>query len=113
VFISTVPRSKLWLQNDVKPVQRDLEATLILVFTKGDPYPVPGRAIRNVASSCFILLYTLGESRTAFETLLACLKVLGDVRAPADRDLHKMCVHLFYFYGDKYSPKFIAHARFA
>ncbi|KAI0030727.1 clathrin-coated vesicle protein [Vararia minispora EC-137] len=76
--------------DDLKAVQRSLETTLTLIITKGSPYPAPGKAIRNVVSSCFVLLFTLGESRAVFETLLACLRVLGDFKAPADRDLYKV-----------------------
>ena len=65
---------------------------MLNVVTKGAPYPLPGRAIRNAASSCFVLLYTLGESKTTFDTLIACLKVVGDAKAPADKDPYKMYV---------------------
>ncbi|KZV63558.1 clathrin-coated vesicle protein [Peniophora sp. CONT] len=76
--------------DDLKATQRDLESSLLNAVTKGAPYPLPGRAIRNAASNCFVLLYTLGESKTTFDTLIACLKVVGDLKAPADKDPHKI-----------------------
>ncbi|KAI0054064.1 clathrin-coated vesicle protein [Auriscalpium vulgare] len=74
---------------DVKSTQRDLETTLVNVVTVREPYPLPGRALRNLVASCLILLYTRGESKTLFDALLSFLKVVGDFKAPADREPHK------------------------
>ncbi|KAH9052913.1 clathrin-coated vesicle protein [Lactarius deliciosus] len=83
-FLKTAP------PEDVKVTQKDLEASLINVVTSREPYPVPGRALRNLVASCFLVLYTRGDSKNMFDTLIAFLKVAGDFKAPADRDQHKI-----------------------
>jgi hypothetical protein len=83
-FLKTVP------PDDVKVSQKDLEASLINIVASREPYPVPGRALRNLVASCFLVLYTRGDSKNMFDTLIAFLKVAGDFKAPADKDLHKM-----------------------
>lgn len=70
--------------------QKDLEASFINVVTSREPYPVPGRAIRNLVASCLLVLYTRGDSKNMFDTLIALLKVVGDFKAPSDRDQYKM-----------------------
>jgi hypothetical protein len=55
--------------------QKDLEASLINVVTSREPYPVPGRALRNLVASCLLVLYTRGDSKNMFDTLIALLKV--------------------------------------
>lgn len=79
-------------QDDIKTVQKDLEASLLDVISSGEPYPVPGRALRNLVASCILILYTRGDSKNMFDTLLAFLKIAGAFKAPADRDQHKMYV---------------------
>lgn len=83
-FLKTAP------PEDIKVAQKDLEASLINVVTSREPYPVPGRALRNLVASCFLVLYTRGDSKNMFDTLIAFLKVAGDFKAPADRDQHKI-----------------------
>ena len=79
-------------QDDIKTVQKDLEAGLINVISSSQSYPVPGRALRNLVASCFLVLYTRGDSKNMFDTLIAFLKVASDFKAPADRDQNKMYV---------------------
>ncbi len=79
-------------QDDIKTVQKDLEASLLNVISSREPYPVPGRALRNLVASCILILYTRGDSKNMFDTLIAFLKVANDFKAPADRDQHKMYV---------------------
>jgi hypothetical protein len=79
-------------QDDVKTVQKDLEASLLDVISSREPYPVPGRALRNLVASCILILYTRGDSKNMFDTLLAFLKIASAFKAPADRDQHKMYV---------------------
>lgn len=83
-FLRTAP------PEDVKAAQKDLEASLINIVTSREPYPVPGRALRNLVASCFLVLYTRGDSKNMFDTLIAFLKVAGDFKAPADRDQHRI-----------------------
>ncbi|KAI0311044.1 clathrin-coated vesicle protein [Amylostereum chailletii] len=75
---------------DLKTVHSGLESTLIAVIAKGEPYPPPGRALRNATGSSLALLYSRGESKTLFDALLAFLKAAGDFKAPAERDAHKI-----------------------
>jgi hypothetical protein len=79
-------------QDDIKTVQKDLEASLLDVISSHEPYPAPGRALRNLVASCILILYTRGDSKNMFDTLIACLKIAGAFKAPADRDQHKMYV---------------------
>lgn len=83
-FLRTAPPA------DVKVAQKDLEASLINVVTSRELYPVPGRALRNLVASCLLVLYTRGDSKNMFDTLIALLKVASDFKAPADRDQHKI-----------------------
>ncbi|KAF7337120.1 Clathrin-coated vesicle protein [Mycena venus] len=73
----------------LKLKQADVEATLVKVVLAQDPYPIPGRALRNCVARCFIALYTRGETRTLFDTLQAFIKVIIDFKTP-DRDSHKI-----------------------
>lgn len=75
----------------MKSAQSALEATFIKVITAPEPYPPPGRALRNVTSRCFGALYTRGETRTLFDTLQVFMKVVGDFKTP-DKDTNKMYV---------------------
>ncbi|KAJ7235383.1 hypothetical protein C8J57DRAFT_143030 [Mycena rebaudengoi] len=52
----------------LKAKQADLEVSLVKIIIAQDPYPVPGRALRNCVARCFITLYTRGETRTLFDT---------------------------------------------
>jgi hypothetical protein len=79
-------------QDDIKAVQKDLEASLLDVISSREPYPAPGRALRNLVASCILILYTRGDSKNMFDTLLAFLKIASAFKAPADRDQHKMYV---------------------
>jgi HEAT repeat-containing protein 5 len=78
------------LQDDIKAAQKDLEAGLISAVSTNASYPVPGRALRNLVASCFLILYTRGDSKNMFDTLIAFLKVASDFKAPADRDQNRM-----------------------
>ncbi|KAH7905717.1 armadillo-type protein [Hygrophoropsis aurantiaca] len=69
-----------------KAMQPIIETTLLKVLTGSDPYPSPGRGLRNLASRCFVLLYKDGETRTLFDTIRAFLKTAGDIKS-SDKDL--------------------------
>ncbi|THH16286.1 hypothetical protein EW146_g4324 [Bondarzewia mesenterica] len=75
---------------DLKSTQRSIEDTLIKAITNGDPYPPPGRPLRIVVAKCLSIMYTRGDSKTLFDTLLVFLKIVGDLKAPADKDVHKI-----------------------
>ncbi|KAF9474335.1 clathrin-coated vesicle protein [Pholiota conissans] len=74
---------------DLKPQQADLEKTFIKIVTAADPYPPPGRAIRNLVGRCLITLYTRCETRTLFDTIQAFLRLVGDFKTN-DRDVVKI-----------------------
>ncbi|KAK0203615.1 clathrin-coated vesicle protein [Desarmillaria ectypa] len=73
----------------LKAKQADIEATLVKIITAPNPFPVPGRAIRNVVARCLVSLYTRSETRTLFDTIQAFLKIVGDSKT-ADRDPHRI-----------------------
>ncbi|KAF8184200.1 armadillo-type protein [Pholiota molesta] len=74
---------------DLKPQQPDLEKTFIKIVSAAEPYPAPGRAIRNLVGRCLVTLYTRSETRTLFDTLQAFLRIVGDFKAN-DRDVVKI-----------------------
>ncbi|KAF9444651.1 clathrin-coated vesicle protein [Macrolepiota fuliginosa MF-IS2] len=76
--------------SDLKTKQADIEKALIKIIASPEPYPTPGRAIRNFVGKCFLELYTRGETRTMFDTLQAFMKIVGDFKAPVDRDGSKI-----------------------
>lgn len=77
----------------MKSSQSALEATLVKVITSPEPYPSPGRALRNPTARCLVSLYTRGETRTLFDTLQSFMKIVGDFKTP-DKDMNKMYVSL-------------------
>ena len=97
MFTFTLPVLLTAAQEDIKASQKDLEAGLINIIASREHHPVPGRALRNLVTNCFLILYTRGDSKNMFDTLIAFLKVASDFKAPADRDQHKMSVPLLYF----------------
>jgi len=83
------------LQNALKPIQSKLEATFLSIAKGSDPYPLPGRPIRNLVARCFIKLYTRGETRTLFDTLQALIKVAGETKLSDKEKDVRVCVILF------------------
>ncbi|GBE87132.1 clathrin-coated vesicle protein [Sparassis crispa] len=67
---------------DLKSSQGDLEATLVKIVTAPEPYPLPGRPVRNLIAKCLISLYTRAETKTLFDTVQAFLKIVGDSKTP-------------------------------
>ncbi|OCH91331.1 clathrin-coated vesicle protein [Obba rivulosa] len=67
---------------DVKSGQAELETILVKIITATEPYPSPGRPIRNLVAKCLTEIYTRGETRTLFDTLQAFLKIAGDAKVP-------------------------------
>ncbi|KAH0586658.1 hypothetical protein H2248_007874 [Termitomyces sp. 'cryptogamus'] len=74
----------------LKTVQVELESTLVKVITAPEPYPAPGRALRNIASRCLVALYTRGETKTLFDTLQAFMKIVGDFKTASDKETSKI-----------------------
>ncbi|KAG6906802.1 hypothetical protein DXG01_012050 [Tephrocybe rancida] len=73
----------------LKAVQANLESTLVKIITAPEPYPAPGRALRNIAGRCLVALYTRGESRTLFDTLQVFMKIVSDFKA-TDKETNKI-----------------------
>ncbi|KAG5643615.1 hypothetical protein DXG03_000582 [Asterophora parasitica] len=73
----------------LKGVQANIERTLVKIVTAPEPYPPPGRALRNLVGRCLVALYTRGETRTLFDTLQAFMKIVGDFKA-ADKETNKI-----------------------
>ncbi|KAF7308406.1 Clathrin-coated vesicle protein [Mycena chlorophos] len=89
-WLSTTEKSiKEATPDYLKTKHADVESALIRIVLAQDPFPVPGRALRNCAARCFVLLYTRGESRTLFDALQSFMKVVIDFKTP-DRDAHKI-----------------------
>jgi hypothetical protein len=74
--------------DEIKLKQSTFEAVLTKIVTAPQPYPPPGRAIRNLVARCLISLYTIGETRTLFDTLQVFLKIVGD--KSIDKDSSKV-----------------------
>ncbi|KDQ54486.1 hypothetical protein JAAARDRAFT_80176 [Jaapia argillacea MUCL 33604] len=74
--------------DSLKAAQSDLEATLVKVIIAQDPFPSPGRPLRNLVARCLITLFSNGESRTLFDTLQTFLRVAGDAKL-LDKDMNK------------------------
>ncbi|KAG7093998.1 hypothetical protein E1B28_007627 [Marasmius oreades] len=75
--------------DQLKSKQSELEAILVKIILSPEPYPSPGRALRNVVARCLIVLYRRAETRTLFDTLQALLKVTSDFKTP-DMDARKI-----------------------
>lgn len=61
------------------------------IISAPEPYPPPGRAIRNLVGRSLVSIYTRCETRTLFDTLQAFLRIVGDFKSN-ERDVVKMCV---------------------
>lgn len=77
----------------LKAKQAEIETTLVKIITAPSPFPLPGRAIRNVVARCLVSLYARSETRTLFDTIQAFLKIVGDSKT-ADRD-HRRIAALY------------------
>lgn len=77
-------------QSDLKDHQKPLVDAILKILTAPEPYPTPGRPIRNLAAQCLVAVYTHGDSKTLFDTIQTLLKPL-DAKAPS-KDVHKVCV---------------------
>ncbi|KAG6857124.1 hypothetical protein H0H87_009256 [Tephrocybe sp. NHM501043] len=73
----------------LKGVQAKLEGILVKIIAAPEPYPTPGRALRNLAGRCLVVLYTRGETRTVFDTLQSFMKIVGDFKT-IDREANKI-----------------------
>lgn len=74
------------------------EALLLKAVTAPEPYPSPGRPIRNIASRCLVTIYSRGETRGLFDTIRTLLGVVSDLKAH-DADFKKVCVFVSEYNG--------------
>ncbi|KAG6836470.1 hypothetical protein H0H93_007750 [Arthromyces matolae] len=77
----------------LKEVQGKLESTFVKIITAPEPYPNPGRALRNVTGRSLVALYTRGETRTLFDTLQAFMRIVGDFKSASDKDVNKIAAY--------------------
>ncbi|KAI0688492.1 clathrin-coated vesicle protein [Cytidiella melzeri] len=61
--------------DDLKESQKPLVDALLKVITAPEPYPSPGRPIRQLVAQCFAQIYTKGDTRSLFDTVQALLKI--------------------------------------
>ncbi|KAF9269100.1 clathrin-coated vesicle protein [Marasmius fiardii PR-910] len=87
--------------DQLKSKQSELEVILVKIIISPEPYPSPGRALRNVVARCLILLYRRGETRTLFDTLQAFLKVTSDFKTP-NMDAFSCIGDLMQLFGAQY-----------
>ncbi|KAG2133962.1 armadillo-type protein [Suillus cothurnatus] len=85
-WLSNLERSLRNASTDtLKETQASVEATLLKVLIPSEPYPSPGRPLRNLAARCLLVLYHCGESRSLFDTLRVLMKPASDIKA-TDKD---------------------------
>jgi HEAT repeat-containing protein 5 len=77
------------IQDDLKPHQSQLEESLLKVIISPEPFPPPGRPLRNTVARCLRTLYTKAETRSMYDTLQALLKIVADHKV-VDKDVQKM-----------------------
>ncbi|KIY49942.1 ARM repeat-containing protein [Fistulina hepatica ATCC 64428] len=93
---------KLISANDTRTVGKSDRKTAV----GADALPAPGRALRNVAARCLIILYTRGETRSLFDILQTFLRIASDYKAPSERDMNRIaalsCIgHLMDVFGSQ------------
>ena len=75
-------------QSDLKEAQQPLIDSLLKIIAAPEPYPAPGRPVRNLVAQCLILVYTHGDTKTLFDTIQTLLKPL-DTKSQA-KDVYKV-----------------------
>ncbi|EJD52751.1 ARM repeat-containing protein [Auricularia subglabra TFB-10046 SS5] len=70
----------------LKPAQASLETTLIKIATAADPYPVPGRSVRNLVGRCLVALYLKAETRSMFDTMQTFFKAASELKPAEHKD---------------------------
>ena len=78
-------------QDELKELHGKFEGVLTKAITAPEPFPSPGRPIRNIATRCLNTIFTRGETRNLFDTIRSLLNVVGDLKA-YDADIKKVCV---------------------
>ncbi|KAI9509814.1 clathrin-coated vesicle protein [Russula earlei] len=80
--------------SDIKAAQKDIEANLVRVVSSRESFPVPGRALRNLVASCFLILYTRGGFEEypiplRYHAIIALRKSLSKARRAATETVTK------------------------
>ncbi|PFH53326.1 hypothetical protein AMATHDRAFT_55203 [Amanita thiersii Skay4041] len=89
-YLSSLEKNLANVSLDIlKTKQGDIEQTLIKVVTALSPYPLPGRALRNLVGRCLVTLYTRGETRSLFDTLQVFMKIVSDYKNQ-DKELKRI-----------------------
>ncbi|KAF8998676.1 armadillo-type protein [Cyathus striatus] len=50
----------------------------------------PGRAIRELVGRCLVGMYTRGETRSMFDIVQSCMRIVGDFKSLSERDASKI-----------------------
>lgn len=85
----------------MKDSQNPLVDSLVAIITAAEPYPSPGRPVRNLVAQCLVHVYTHGDTKTLYDTLQSLLKIL-DPKGTA-KDVQKVSV--------LYDPYSLKHAQ--
>ena len=67
--------SDTFAQETIKLSQQQLEKTLLKYLSSTSPKPT--RPIRQLIARCFVIIYTLGDTRTLFDTLAATQAIVA------------------------------------
>jgi hypothetical protein len=65
----------------------------VKVIDSTEPYPLPGRALRNLVARCLTVLYQRGETRRLFDTLQKFMAIAAEMK-PQDKVENRMWAHL-------------------
>lgn len=96
----------------MKGQQAGVEKALVKVISAPSPYPIPGRALRNLVARCLIVIYSRGDSRSLFDTLQEFLKIASDFKS-LDKEGTKMCVFFFFLIRASISLLIVGSAAFS
>ncbi|KAI9202203.1 armadillo-type protein [Polychytrium aggregatum] len=62
-------------KESIKPHQNNIEKLLLKYITSANPKP--SRPIRRAVARCFVALYTYGDTRTLFDTMVTALAIVN------------------------------------
>lgn len=77
------------VQDDLKEQQKPLVDALLKVVLAPEPYPSPGRPIRQLVAQSLEHVYNKGDTRTLYDTVQTLLKIPLDPKL-ATKDVHRV-----------------------
>ncbi|KAF8998691.1 hypothetical protein BDQ17DRAFT_1361780 [Cyathus striatus] len=75
---------------NLKAAQQTLEKTLLKIISHPEGYPLPGRAIRELVGRCLVSMYSRGETKSMFNVVQSCMRIVGDFKSLSERDASKI-----------------------